>query len=438
MKLPAWKQTQPSLVFLMVLCALSLIGCGGGGGGDSEPPPTGSLRVAVTDGESGEALSQATVLLVDGGTGSPLGDLLVTDASGVATVVLPLRSVFVHVSAQAYAPVPPTRAQPVPVQIQKDQTVDVQVELFGLADPASRGKLAGMVKGLSGEGVAGALVVAEVQGESVSGVSSSTGAFVLHNVAPGTAEVTAWKADLNFDSLTEVAVVAGEPTSGLVLPARSAASGSASGSVSFLAVENGTTDITVVHPETGDVIPGLRTYNTDTNTFSLGGVPNGTFHIVASLENDHYVLDPDRVVKFGTPSITVSGGLVNVDFDITDAIPLIAPVDNQDIPLPAQDTDLQFRWAAYPSTSNYVVEVAAEDGEVIWGGFTPEGTQRVSTVATALVFNSDGTATRALEVGRYYQVRVYASKEDQKQPLGYKLISSTEALKGVFRIVPPQ
>ena len=81
------------------------------------------------------------------------------------------------------------------------------------------------------------------------------------------------------------------------------------------------------------------------------------------------------------------------------------------------------------------MEVVNESGEVIWGGFGADGTKKVATTGTTIGFNNDATATGALEVGRYYQVRVYASKDDQQQPSGYKLISSTEALRGVFRVV---
>jgi hypothetical protein len=389
----------------------------------------------VVDGVSVLPVEDATVLLVEGATGSPLGNTLVTDKDGVASAALPTVAVLVRVFAQGFSPVPPANVDPLPVQVQENQTSEVRVEVFGLATPETLGWVRGSVRSAAGQAVPGALVVADVAGEFRSTTTDSDGGFVLHNVPAGMASVSVWKAGVNFPALDDVQVVAGQETGGIVVTASSAPTTVVSGSVSFLAVENGVTDITITHPGTHEVIPGLRTFNSTANQFSLTSVPNGTFDIVASLDNDGFVLDPDRIVKFGVPSITVTGLPVTVDFDVTDAVPLLTPVDNEEVPLPAADADLVFSWEAYPSTSDYVVEVVNESGEVIWGGFADDGTKEVSTTGTTIGFNVDASATEPLEVGRYYQVRIYASKEDQKQVSGYTLISSTEALRGVFRVV---
>jgi hypothetical protein len=431
-----WVQSVWLTIALVVLaCTSALMGCGGGGGGGNDAPPTGTLRVTVVDGLSSSSVKDATVLLVEGATGSPLANTLVTDKNGTASAVLPTVAVLVRVFAQGYSPVPPASVDPLPVQVRKDQTSEVRVEVFGLASPETLGWAKGSVRTAAGQAVPGALVVADVAGAFRSTTTGSDGAFILHNVPAGSASITAWKTGLNFPGVDGVQVVAGQETSGVMLTASSTPTNVVTGNVSFLAVENGVTDITITHPGTHEVVPGLRTFNTTGNQFSLSGVPNGTFDIIASLDNDGFVLDPDRIVKFGTPSITVAGLPVTVDFDVTDSVALLSPVDNEEVPVPAADADLVFSWAAYPSTSDYVVEVVNESGEVIWGGFAADGTKKVTTTATSIGFNDDGTATEPLEVGRYYQVRVYASKDDQKQVSGYTLISSTEALRGVFRVI---
>lgn len=417
-----------------VACSFWLLGCGGGGGGN-DAPPTGTLRVTVVDGLTASPVRDATVLLVEGSTGSPLGSTLATDPDGAISTKLPTVAVLVRVVAQGYAPVPPSNVDPLPVQVREDETSEVRVQVFGLASSEPLGWATGFVRDAAGQIVPGALVVADVAGTFRSTTTDSDGGFMLHNVPAGTASITAWKAGLNFPAVDGVQVLAGQETPDVLLTASTVPTNVVSGSVSFLAVENGVTDITITHPGTHEVIPGLRTFNSTANQFSLTDVPNGTFDIVASLDNDGFVLDPDRIVKFGTPTILVAGSPVTVDFDVTDSVPLLRPADNEEIPLPATDADLVFSWMAYPSTSDYVVEVVNESGEVIWGGFAADGTKKVTTTGTSIGFNEDETATAPLEVGRYYQVRIYASKDDRQQPGGYTLISSTEALRGVFRVV---
>ena len=78
-------------------------------------------------------------------------------------------------------------------------------------------------------------------------------------------------------------------------------------------------------------------------------------------------------------------------------------------------------------------------GNVIWGGFGPANEILVSVAnagesSWSIEFDSDSSATQALESGRYYQVRIYAAKDDNNDPRGYLLVSGTETLDGLFRV----
>ena len=84
-------------------------------------------------------------------------------------------------------------------------------------------------------------------------------------------------------------------------------------------------------------------------------------------------------------------------------------------------------------------EVVNESGDTIWGGFnTDTGLPNTTPIPKAdpitIDYDFDATASDVLEVGHYYQLRIYASKSDNTAPLGFKLVSSTETLDGVFKV----
>ena len=79
-----------------------------------------------------------------------------------------------------------------------------------------------------------------------------------------------------------------------------------------------------------------------------------------------------------------------------------------------------------------------ESGETVWGGFAPDFTPLVTVPqgnTPSISYNSDGTATLpVLEPGRLYQLRVYAAVTDLTDPKGYRLLSASETLDGIFRV----
>jgi len=54
---------------------------------------------------------------------------------------------------------------------------------------------------------------------------------------------------------------------------------------------------------------------------------------------------------------------------------------------------------------------------------------------TSIRFNADSTATESLVPGRTYRWKVYVSKDDAKEPLGWKLISVSEDQRGLIKIL---
>jgi hypothetical protein len=87
-----------------------------------------------------------------------------------------------------------------------------------------------------------------------------------------------------------------------------------------------------------------------------------------------------------------------------------------------------------------VVEVVDESGDTIWGGFDADFTPLVTmpqSNAPSIGYNSDETATLAtLGPGRHYQLRVYATVTDAGEAKGYRLLSASETLDGIFKVAP--
>jgi len=432
-----------------------LASCGGSDNGNPQlPSPKATLEVQVIDAASTDPVADARVIVQNGDTGAPV-DVLTTGADGVASLELYASAVpqaLLRVSAQGYIPSPPDPdTAPVPHALFPGQTTPVIIELDALPDAANLGAISGTVFEDDGTSVVdGALVVALGATASQSVATAGDGTYVLFNVPAETVAVTAWKAGYNFPEVAGVVVTAGESQTGVDVVAAGTAAGSIAGHISFLASPNATVDITLLHPETGDVIPGLRTYNDGNNAFSLTGVPDGIFHAMASFETDGYVLDPDSVVKHGVPEVTVTAGSSEtLDFDVTGAVVMRVPTDGDVIPI----NNPTFEWEPYSSASDYVVEVSDTSGNVIWGGFNPDKTKRFTVMAGdtqtdpvtsetyyAATYDSDGNATEALVQGEMYRVRVYASKDVNvtQDPLEYKLISASEGLVGVFTVGPAE
>lgn len=427
--------------WLVLLMSLAVAGCSGSGGGSVPPPPTGRLKVEVTDttGTETVAVQGARVTVLDGESGQ-LIKVLRTDANGLAATNLGTGQVQLKVAAQGYEPSPASAyGSPLPYSINDGQVTTARYELTPLTNSTELGWISGKTIGIDGtSGVPNALVTAksDSDGDGVfewhSTFSDGNGQYALFNVPAATdVEITALRGGYNFTTLYDVVVTPAAGTESQNL-ASVEAFGSVGGQLQFLSVSNSTVDVTFLHPETRDVIPGLRTYTS--SGYTVNGIPDGSFHAIASLDTDGLVLDPDHVRKFGVPQLVMSGGVpdpASLDFAVTGAVQLVSPENFQVLPVNA----LTFAWDAYPQTNDYILEVLDDKGNVIWGGSQPvagsaytfaKGTTQVSLDLTGVV-----------EVDKLYRVRVYASADTNEDPL-FKLISVSEDLQGVFRVGPAQ
>ncbi|QCK14755.1 carboxypeptidase-like regulatory domain-containing protein [Mangrovivirga cuniculi] len=406
---------------------------------EEEAPTTGTLMGMVTDGSTQTAIEGASVVIYDANTNSPVLTLT-TDVDGNYTTELDPGSYFTKVSAQGYLANPPAGISAVPFDI----TVGVETENNVVLFPNDQTGL-GYISGSVTEGsnpVAGVLVIAEAGDIAYSAITDEEGNYTIYNVAAGSYSINGWIA--GYNSQTETAsVTADTETTDVNVSLTSGASGELSGMVTNLAAENKDVDVALVHPITKETLPGLTGFTQD-GQYLITNIPNGTYIGRASYANDQRVMDPDRIFKFGEPTVEITGVATELDFDITGSVQVSSPSNelSSTIPVEITNTTPEFSWVAYSSTSDYVIEVTeAATGNVIWGGFDTTGELPVKNISIpssqrSITYNSDGNATvPALEPGKVYRWRVYASKDDNNSTTGWTLISASEDQMGLIKIV---
>jgi hypothetical protein len=434
------------LISLALLGLAMFTACGGGSGGNRS---TGTLELTVVDGDTNAGLVNVRVIVIDGATGESV-DLLATDANGKVSKDYDAGTFQLQVSSQHYAPSPPPGIPPLPVQITAKQTTSVTVSVHALP-AAERGMISGLVTNSQGQAAAGALIVVNAADGMVSSTTAHVdGSYVLHNVAVGSATLSTFLGGYNFDPAGPVTVTADTNTDQNI-QAVGMASGEISGHVSFTSVSGDIIDITLLHPTSRDTLPNLRVQTDAGGSYLMPDVPYGEFEIIASLENDGFVLDPDLSVTQGIPMVLISElapVIANKDFKVTGSIELTNPASIIDASVPNLGQIPTFTWvkaSSYASANYYVVEIVDESGGTAWGGFDSPANNYAPLVTVpqennpSASYNFDGTAALvSLEPERYYQLRVYAAVVDTSEPKGYRLLSAGETLDGIFRVTPIQ
>lgn len=319
------------------------------------------------------------------------------------------------------------------------QSVQTDVGLIALQSTSNLASIHGTVA--APPGGAGVLVVAAPTGSTAAGVgftgvADSSGSYAIFNLpaaaAPGTGyDVQAYAAGANYNpgsaSLTPGADVAVNLTlkntvtatvTGSVTIGGQNTTGSSATSV--ILVVKSTFDPTL---ERGEAPPGLRAGGV-TTTYSIPGVPDGTYVALAAFENDGLVRDISGIGGTAPVEVVVSGGSVSscsnsCMFKVTGAVTLDTPfVSPYDVtPWPATSATPTFTWVAYPSTLYYVVSVV-----------DAYGNQAVAPtdVSTSTRYTYGGAA---LVSGMYYQFRVQSW---QTISAVTQIASQSEDLKGVF------
>ena len=282
---------------------------------------------------------------------------------------------------------------------------------------------------------AGVLVVAETGAGTggVSAIADTGGDFKIFNAPAGSFTVKAYSKGVNYDPLSAT-VTAGQTTT--VNPAINAAkpASTVSGSVNIVNPGTGTaTSVVLVVESTfnealarGETPPGLRapdpgTAPNVTNAFSISGVPEGRYVVLAAFENDNLVRDPDTSIA-GTQIVHVqvtsgSNATVPTSFKVTGALDVIGPGKDGAEAVTAKPV---LTWVDDSSENGYTVVVYDAFGNVAWGPLDIPSTQGT---------NPTLQYAGPLDKGMFYQFKATSWRNTNT---GKVNISNTEDLRGVF------
>jgi hypothetical protein len=291
-------------------------------------------------------------------------------------------------------------------------------------DPLANAATLGTIRGIVQGNATGALVVAG----GASGLAGRDGSFTIFNVPAGSQSVRGYLQGANFTPTT-ADVEAGKEVTGVVLASAGAATANVTGDVQIVNPSTGSassTSVVLVVKSTfitsiarGEVPKGLRATGVG-GAFTITGVPDGTYVVLAAFENDGLVRDPDTAIG-GTAiqEVTVAGANAAAgSFKVTGALAVTSPGANG--PEVVSTAAPQFVWADDSSEDGYDLRVFDGYGKEIWTTSLPSVTGKGSVTATY--------AGPTLTAG-YYQFRAasFRTKTGSKT-----YISMTEDLRGVF------
>ena len=422
------------------------------------------IRGMVIDALDESPIEGARVLALDD-TGAPLGEVAVSDAAGM--YVLPLSvprdadgnpsttlTLTLSGSAADYQ-IYPSGLQPAfPVSTSDIQDAEDDPDddsddnlryienastTIGLLplDEADKGgfTISGRIGAADADADvdgAGTLVVAEGVSSSYT-IADEAGAFTLFNVQPGAHTVRGYRGGLQ---LVPEELEVDADVEGVVLELAGDGTATVSGSVNIVNAPGGSATSVVLIPaalfneafEFGPVPFALRApepgveANVSSN-WSIPGVPAGTYKVIASLENDLLVRDPDTSIA-GTEilEITVAAGEdieIQDSFKVTEALAVIGPGADEPESVTGTPT---FEFADDSSEDRYDVVVHDALGNEIWRDDQVPGVSGSATVTVEY----DGPA---LTPGMYYRIQATSWKDGNPAP---SALSRTEDLRGVF------
>ncbi|HEU5055677.1 MAG TPA: carboxypeptidase-like regulatory domain-containing protein [Kofleriaceae bacterium] len=411
------------------------------------------VRGGVFDLSNGGAVESARIVGLDPNS-SPVSSVAISDVDGQYELAIPTTrtadgtpigyDITLRADASGYQTFPGGVRQALPV----DTTVAVRdgddgpwvvesalTDIGLLALPADAGTafIHGTVE--VPEDRIGTLVVAEgSDGTGYSAVADRDGDYAIFNLPADDYLVKGYARYVNYDPV-EVSLGDGGEDLDVDLSINDTAASTLTGSVQFANPGDGQeTSIILVVASTFDPVlqrgqtpPGLRAPDPGIapnviNSFSIEGVPQGDYYILAAFENDFFVRDPDPCIA-GTDLVAAEvGGAATVDmeesFKITGSLDLYGPGADGAEPVSGNPT---FEWVDDSSEEAYDVLVVDSFGEVVW----ETRIDGVSGGDVSLAY--DGPA---LEPGMYYQWRVTSVRRVGEDP--ECKISTTEDLRGVF------
>jgi hypothetical protein len=304
---------------------------------------------------------------------------------------------------------------------------------------------AGYVLGFVEPVVDNFLILAESQTEqeTYSTASGPDGFFILYNLPYGSYDLRALKPNFRMTEPASASISAQAEVDTVQIQVSAYQGSSLTGSISFLASENSTVDITLLEPATRAVIPGLAVMSDVVGLdYRINGIPDGDFVAWASFKNDGYVIDPDWLFKNpgGLDISFAESDTVQLNFSVTDAITLLSPTNPADSTYAVMADSIvpTFRWSAYPSAKEYFIEVRNLSGHLLWGGFEEDGSAKHAFIGPSVLsveYNFDDQPTAsALQAGEIYQWRIWADLGTQQDSFVEQLISSSEDLRGIFQV----
>jgi hypothetical protein len=309
---------------------------------------------------------------------------------------------------------------------------DVGLIALAAADQG-RPSVSGTVEVAAGQS---ALVVVEGNGKAYSAVADTSGNWKVFNVAPGGGyKAQAYVKGSNYTP-AEVSVQAGTPLTGVAIRRAGEATAMLSGTVQLVAGANGAgTSVVMVVESTfnealvrGEVPPGLRSPEPGiapniTGAYSITGVPDGRYVVLAAFENDGNVRDPDPNIS-GTQiaRISVANGVPSASpaFKVTGAIQMVGPGAEASEVVAGTP---KFSWKPYSSTKTYELRVFDSQGTKVWENLAVSPDIRNAAGDVEVAYGGP-----ALTPGRTYQWRATA-KGNAGNP-----ISNTEELRGLFSV----
>ncbi len=386
----------------------------------------------------------------------------------------PAASITLRADAQGYESFPSGLRLSTPVAlggaVHAGGTWTVSTSLTDLGLQAIPGAPAGQISGSvapppSGAGI---LVVAEAGGAGLTAVPGSDGSFTIFNVADGTWQLRAYVAGFNYAPVT-VTLAGGVATPSpvaLVSPTATPPTARVAGSVQLVSSTAwNQTSVLLVVASTFDaarirgVAPaGLRGSQV-ASTWSIAGIPDGHYRVLAGFETDYLVRDPSDIGGTAVLEFQVVGGVPLLmdgttsaatlqGFKITGAVRLKAPLPDANgacatlASLPSSPAALPpggctttsatpaIAWETYPATSVYELTVVDDTGAVAWQARVDKAATSVAYGASTAPVTSSIVAPSPLVAGRTYQVHLTSI------PVGGVPLSTSEDLLGVFTFLP--
>jgi hypothetical protein len=412
------------------------------------------IRGSVIDALDDHPIADAHVVATDE-PGAPVTAVARTDAEGryVLPVSVPRDGAgalaeaprwTLLVSARDYLAFPGALRPALPIDAQDaapgevpsviDNAATVVALIPRAADQAGGITITGQVEG---ERAGGTLVVAEGPLPAPMAVADVDGGFTLFNVPAGTATVRGYRQGVELEPAT--VAVGGDDIDDVrlaVITDRADAMAVVEGSVTIVNAGGGRATSVVLVPssvyqaafERGPVPFGLRApappaVPSISSSFAITGVPAGVYRVLAAVENDGLVRDPDASIS-GTQilEIEVAAGqavALASSFKITEALVVVGP--GADAP-ESVDGAPTFAWIDDASEDRYGLVVYDARGTEVWrddelARVTGGGTVQVPYGGPALVS------------GMFHQFRVTSWSDG---PQGSTALTRTEDLRGVF------